>query len=70
MVNKMQRDPRPLEEKLRDLRLIQDALGRAVRDALQLHRRAGNPIAVLQDGKVVWLPPEEIPTPEELGGPE
>lgn len=37
----------------------------AVRDALREHKRAGNPIAIWRDGKVVILPPEEIPDDEE-----
>jgi hypothetical protein len=32
----------------------------AIRKALREHKRAGNPIAVWQDGKVVMLGPEEI----------
>ena len=33
----------------------------AVALAIEEHRRLGNPIAVWRDGKVVWIPPEEIP---------
>jgi len=33
---------------------------RAVRKALREHKRAGNPVAVWRDGKVVVLQPEEI----------
>lgn len=40
---------------------IKETLQRAVQGALLLHKRAGNPIAVWRDGKVVTLPPEEIP---------
>ena len=36
-------------------------LAKAVRDALRLHKRAGNPISEWRDGKVRWLDPEEIP---------
>ena len=39
---------------------IEEAVRRAVRDALLLHKRAGNPIAAWKDGKVVIVPPEEI----------
>ena len=39
---------------------------RGVQDALRRHRLLGLPIAVWRDGKVVWIPPEEIPVfPEE-----
>lgn len=29
--------------------------------AVEEHRRLGHPIAVWRDGRVVWIPPEEIP---------
>ena len=40
--------------------LIGQALKRAVRDALLMHKRLGNPVASWKDGQVVWIPPEEI----------
>ena len=53
-------DPSPVE-RTADLPRILDAITRAVREAVEQHRRAGNPIAIWRDGKVVWLQPEEIP---------
>jgi hypothetical protein len=47
-------------QRLADPKLIQAALQRAGREALLQHARAGNPVSVLRDGKVVWIPPEEI----------
>lgn len=52
---------RSLGARLTDLRLIEAALARGVREALLKHKRAGNPIAVWQDGQVRWISPEEIP---------
>lgn len=49
-----------IEALFADGREIDAALARAVRKALLEHKRAGNPIAVWQDGCVVWIPPEEI----------
>ena len=43
-------------------------LARVVREALLMHKRAGNPVAVERDGKVVILQPDEIeiePEPNE-----
>lgn len=37
------------------------ALGTAVRDALRKHKRLGQSIVIWQDGKVVWVAPEDIP---------
>ncbi|MBA3323242.1 MAG: hypothetical protein H0T45_17610 [Pyrinomonadaceae bacterium] len=39
---------------------IERVLRRAVRHALLQHKRAGNPIATWRDGRVVWIPAEEI----------
>lgn len=61
---------RPLAERLRDLTLIQNALSRAVRDALQMHKRMGNPVCGRRDGQIVWIQPEDIPTPEEFDAAE
>jgi hypothetical protein len=33
----------------------------AVRRALFRHKRLGNPIAVWQDGRPVWMPAKDIP---------
>jgi hypothetical protein len=52
---------RDIGELFQDDELIQQALDQAVADALLDHKRAGNPISVWRDGKVVWIPPEEIP---------
>jgi len=39
---------------------IDRACKRAVREALLMHKRANNPIAVWQDGKVAIIEPEDI----------
>jgi hypothetical protein len=39
---------------------IVDEAGRAIEEAVRDHKRAGNPIAVWRDGRVVLVPPEEI----------
>lgn len=39
---------------------------KAVREALLDHKRAGNPIAGWKNGKVVIIPPEEIPVEDPL----
>jgi hypothetical protein len=52
--------PSQLAEKLKDTAAITAAIQRAVREALLAHARAGFPVAGWQDGKVVWIPHEEI----------
>ena len=40
---------------------ISEACERAVREAFQRHKAAGNPVAVYRDGEVVLLQSDEIP---------
>jgi hypothetical protein len=58
-------DTRSPVERVKDARLVQRALARAFRAAVLQHKQAGNPICVGRDGKVVWIPPEEIEIPNE-----
>ena len=44
---------------------VEEVFRRAVRHALRMHKRAGNPIAVWRDGRVVIIPPEEILVDDE-----
>ena len=54
-------------DRVNDVPRMLRAVNRAIREAVEMHRRAGNPIAIVEDGRVVWIPPEEIPpyTPGE-----
>jgi hypothetical protein len=56
-----------LDPILNDSDRIEAAVQRAVQEALRMHKRAGNPVAVWRDERVVWLAPEEIPVPLEPG---
>jgi hypothetical protein len=47
-------------------RRIIAAVEQATLEAVLMHKRLGNPIAIWRDGKVVILPPEEIPDSPEL----
>ena len=51
----------PPSERVEDIPRILEALREAVREALLRHKQAGNPVAVWRDGRVVWIPPEDIP---------
>jgi len=51
----------PPAERINDHSRILDALRQAVREALLSHKRSGNPVAVWQNGRVVWVPADEIP---------
>ncbi len=49
----------------RDGKEIEKIFQLAVREALIMHKRIGNPIATWRDGKVVIVPPEEIEIPPD-----
>jgi hypothetical protein len=46
---------------VRDSDKVDEAVRRAVRHALLEHKRAGNPVASREKGRVVIIPPEDIP---------
>ena len=50
---------------LDDTRQVTRRFTVAVREALLDHKRAGNPVRIWRDGKVVIVPPEEIRVPGE-----
>lgn len=54
-----------LLERMHDIPRILRALRRAVREALRQHKLAGNPVAVWENGRVVWVQPEDIPDFED-----
>ena len=60
------RDSRGSSQPLATAKQIEAAMNKGIRQALRRHKLLGESIAVSQDGKVVILPPEEIPDfPEE-----
>lgn len=56
----MTEELRDLDAILQDTKRIERALRQAEAEALRMHKRAGNPIAVWRNGQVAWLPAEEI----------
>jgi hypothetical protein len=51
---------RSISELLADHALITEAINRAVREAVLTHARAGRPVATWENGRVVWIPPDQI----------
>ncbi|HEV3417685.1 MAG TPA: hypothetical protein VG056_12750 [Pirellulales bacterium] len=45
---------------LENRKAIEETMSQATRDAMLAHKRAGVPIAVSRNGKIVIVPPEEI----------
>ena len=64
-MKKARRRSRSPAERVDDSALALREMRRAVREALLFHKRIGNPVAIWRDGKVVWIPPEEIPVDGE-----
>ena len=56
------------DQRVQDVNVVEEALARAVGDALRTHKRAGNPVPEWRDGKVRWLTPEEIPDLPDTSG--
>jgi hypothetical protein len=54
-------------ERVHDVPRILAALKKAVQEALRDHKLAGNPVAIWQDGRVVWIQPEDIVIPGDDG---
>ncbi|MCE5277478.1 MAG: hypothetical protein ABFD92_14065 [Planctomycetaceae bacterium] len=46
---------------LRQYQPIIQAMRKAVREALLRHKKLGFPVVVEKNGKVVWIPPQDIP---------
>ena len=46
---------------------IENALRIAVQKAILRHKKLGNPIAVWEDSRLVWIPAEEIEPAEGVG---
>lgn len=44
---------------------IDRAIARGVRDALRRHKLLGQAVATRENGKVVWIPAEQINGPDE-----
>lgn len=58
-------------EFLAEAEAVEAAVQQAVKDALRMHKRAGNPVAGWKDGRVVWVPAEQIDLEDEsTDGPE
>jgi hypothetical protein len=62
------------EQQLAEAKALEAALQGAFREVILDHARAGRPVPVSRDGKVVWLQPDEIfkalgaPPPAKPGG--
>ena len=54
-----------ISEIFEDKEKITSALSKAVNEALLQHKKAGNPIASWEDGKIVWIQPEDIPVEDK-----
>jgi hypothetical protein len=54
-----------VSERMRDGKGMAKAMGEAIRETVREHKLLGYPIVVWKDGKVVWVPPEEIELKDE-----
>jgi hypothetical protein len=54
-----------LAARIAEIDAIETAAQEAVREALRMHKRLGNPIVVWEDEQLRWIPPEEIDVADE-----
>lgn len=45
--------------------MIREVVRYAVEQAVLEHKRAGNPIAAWENGEVVWIQPDQIPSSQD-----
>ena len=50
-----------ISEIFKNKKKITRAIGQGVHEALLRHKKAGNPIVSWEDGKIIWIQPEDIP---------
>jgi hypothetical protein len=58
------KEPKDVRAIMLDGTAIQRALRQSWIETLDRHKRLGNPVVVWRDGQVVWIPAEEIQTPD------
>ena len=63
----LDRDDR-IHATLKEGSAIDRAVWRAIREAVLSHKRAGLPVASWRDGKVVWIPADQIEIPDDTPG--
>jgi hypothetical protein len=56
--------PKDISRLFREGTPIDEAMSAAVREAVLQHKRAGLPLVVWRDGKIVWIPADEIELPD------
>jgi hypothetical protein len=54
-------DSQTLDRLLVESAAVEAAVRESVREALLMHKRLGNPVATWHDGRVVWIPADQIP---------
>ncbi len=60
--------PKDIDQIFRDSTLIHKALKDAALEAKRTHQRLGLPAAAWRDGRVVWVPAEELDAESGDGG--
>jgi hypothetical protein len=58
-------DAETLRQMLAQADAVDAAIRESVREALLMHKRLGNPVASWEDGRVVWIPADQIPVDDD-----
>lgn len=65
----MSSNGKPIIERIRDREGVRKAIRAGVQEGLRVHKMLGHPVVTERNGKVTWIPPEEIELDEEKNGP-
>ncbi len=67
MSNRNRLSSAEIERRLSDVEAVTDAMNRSLGKAMREHKLMGRSVVSYRDGKVVQIPPEEIPDYDENG---
>lgn len=59
-MNESHSEDEEISKFFKDSKRVTAALQSGIQAALLRHKKLGNPICVSRDGKIIWIPPEEI----------
>lgn len=67
MINSNRPNSAEIQRRLSDVDAVTEAMNRGIRKAMREHKLMGRSVVGYRDGKVVHIPPEEIPDYDENG---
>ncbi len=66
MMHTHENEKQRLEKLFAESAAVLAAIRESVREALLKHKRLGNPVARWQDGRVIWIPADQISVDDSI----